>query len=96
MSDANVWKLQDAKARFSDVVRRARTGEPQHVTVRGAPAVVVVDPNRFDVRPKEPKIQTMAEFIAASKAYRGVTDGIDFEPKRRMRFKRRPALSGET
>jgi len=28
MSKTNVWKLQDAKARFSEVVRRARTGEP--------------------------------------------------------------------
>ena len=30
---ANSWKLQDAKARFSEVVRKAREGEPQEVTV---------------------------------------------------------------
>ncbi|RYY16128.1 MAG: type II toxin-antitoxin system Phd/YefM family antitoxin [Alphaproteobacteria bacterium] len=36
------WKLQDAKARFSEVVRRARTEGPQHVTIRGQDAVVVI------------------------------------------------------
>lgn len=36
------WKLEDAKARFSEVVRRARTEGPQHVTVRGQEAVVVI------------------------------------------------------
>jgi antitoxin Phd len=36
------WKLQDAKARFSELVRRARTEGPQCVTVRGQDAVVVI------------------------------------------------------
>jgi len=35
------WRLQDAKARFSELVRRARVG-PQHVTVHGRDEVVVV------------------------------------------------------
>lgn len=47
-----VWKLQDAKARFSELVRRARAGEPQHVTVHGEEAVVVVDPKRYEIRPR--------------------------------------------
>jgi hypothetical protein len=29
------WKLHDAKARFSELVTRARTEGPQHVTIRG-------------------------------------------------------------
>jgi prevent-host-death family protein len=29
-----IWKLEDAKARFSDLVRRAHTEGPQTVTVR--------------------------------------------------------------
>ena len=37
-----MWNLQDAKAKFSAVVEAAMAGEPQHVTRRGAPAVVVV------------------------------------------------------
>jgi prevent-host-death family protein len=37
-----VWKLQDAKAHFSQVVREARTQGPQRVTVHGKDAVVVL------------------------------------------------------
>ncbi len=37
------WKLEDAKAKFSEVVRRARDHGPQYVTVRGKPAVAVID-----------------------------------------------------
>jgi antitoxin Phd len=36
------WKLEDAKARFSEVVRQARENGPQRVTVRGQDAVVVL------------------------------------------------------
>ena len=41
------WKLEDAKARFSELVRRARDQGPQAVTVRGRPAVVVVDADEY-------------------------------------------------
>lgn len=41
-SGAPVWKLEDAKARFSEVVRLAQHGSPQHVSVRGRPAVVIL------------------------------------------------------
>ena len=36
------WPLQDAKNKFSAVVNAALDGEPQHVTRRGRPAVVVI------------------------------------------------------
>jgi len=36
------WKLEDAKARFSEVVRRAQSEGPQRITVRGKDAVVVI------------------------------------------------------
>jgi antitoxin Phd len=36
------WKLEEAKARFSEVVRRAQSEGPQRVTVRGRDAVVVI------------------------------------------------------
>ena len=44
----DVWKLEDAKARFSEVVRRAEREGPQSVTLRGRRAVVVVDAAEFD------------------------------------------------
>jgi prevent-host-death family protein len=92
MSKANTWKLQDAKARFSEVVRRARAGEPQEVTVHGRKAVVVVDADRFEVKPKAPPVKTMAEFIERSKKYRGAAEGIDFEPRPGMSIKPRPVF----
>ena len=42
------WRLQDAKARFSEVVRRARAHQPQRVTVHGRDAVVVVAAEDYD------------------------------------------------
>lgn len=42
------WKLEDAKARFSEVVRRAQSEGPQRVTVRGREAVVVMSVDELD------------------------------------------------
>lgn len=42
------WKLGEAKARFSEVVRLAARGRPQRVTVHGREAVVVVSAWEFD------------------------------------------------
>jgi prevent-host-death family protein len=40
--NVRAWKLEDAKARFSEVVRLARERGPQRVTVHGKDAVVIV------------------------------------------------------
>jgi prevent-host-death family protein len=88
----NTWKLHDAKSRFSEVVRRARAGEPQKVTVHGKDPVLVVDPARFEVRAREtePKQRTMAEFIERSKKYRGAPLKL---PRRvKMKFTTRPVF----
>jgi prevent-host-death family protein len=42
------WRLQDAKTQFSQVVEAALQGEPQHITRRGKPAVVVLSEEAFD------------------------------------------------
>jgi antitoxin Phd len=42
------WRLRNAKARFSEVVRLARQAGPQRVTVRGRDAVVVVSSEEYD------------------------------------------------
>lgn len=41
------WPLQTAKARFSELVRTARSKGPQHVTVHGRDEVVVVAAEEF-------------------------------------------------
>ena len=42
------WQLQDAKNRFSEVVKRARDEGPQTVTVHGQRAAVVISALQFD------------------------------------------------
>jgi prevent-host-death family protein len=41
------WSLQDAKAQFSEVVRRTIANGPQVVTKNGADAVVIVAASEF-------------------------------------------------
>ena len=42
------WRLQDAKTQLSQVVEAALQGEPQHITRRGKPVVVVLSEEAFD------------------------------------------------
>ena len=51
LSPTGAWKLQDAKARFSEVVRKAQTEGPQHVTVHGRDAVVIVSASEYAAKP---------------------------------------------
>jgi prevent-host-death family protein len=71
------WLLQDAKARFSELVRRVRTEGPQHVTVHGRDEVVVVAAEEFRRLQGD---RTGEALVAAMQAspYRE----IDLEPKR--------------
>ena len=74
------WRLQEAKARFSEVVRLARHTGPQRVTVRGKDAVVVVASDEFD-RLRHPG--TGADLVRAMADPR--VRSLDFErPKSRL------------
>ncbi len=42
------WQLQDAKNRFSAVVDAALDGEPQRVTRRGTPVVIVLSVEEYE------------------------------------------------
>lgn len=42
------WSLQTAKARLSEVVRRARDDGPQRITVRGYETVVILSVEDYD------------------------------------------------
>src|SRR5215470_3953554 len=74
---AGHWLLQDAKARFSELVRRVRSEGPQHVTVHGRDEVVVISAEEFRRLKGD---RTGESLIAAMQAspYRD----IDIEPKR--------------
>lgn len=69
--------LQDAKARFSELVRRVRSEGPQHVTVHGRDAVVIVSAEEFRRLKGE---RTGEALIAALQA--SPSRDIDIEPKR--------------
>lgn len=47
ISRSGRWPLQDAKARFSELVRLAHSQGPQHVTIHGRDEVVVVAAEEF-------------------------------------------------
>ena len=42
------WQLQTAKARFSEVFRRARTEGPQLITRQGKEAVVMISDDQYN------------------------------------------------
>ena len=71
------WPLQDAKARFSELVRRVRSEGPQHVTVHGRDEVVVVAAEEFRRLKGDRTGKALIVALQAS-PYRD----IDIEPRR--------------
>ena len=69
------WQLQTAKARFSELFRRARTEGPQVVTRQGKEQVVVLPAEQFaqlTKRVRQPK--SLVRFFADSPLARVVLD----------------------
>jgi prevent-host-death family protein len=61
------WQLQTAKARFSEVFRKARTEGPQLITRQGKEGVVMMPVEQFDrlaVRARQPK--SLVQFFRKS------------------------------
>lgn len=68
-----IWKLEDAKARFSEVVRLANSDGPQHVTVRGKDAAVVLSADAYDkLQPPSPDHLPLVPFLQSLNL-----DGLD-------------------
>ncbi|HKW18233.1 MAG TPA: type II toxin-antitoxin system Phd/YefM family antitoxin [Terriglobales bacterium] len=64
------WQLQTAKARFSEVFRRALSEGPQYVTKAGRDAVVILRAEQYDeliTRNSQPK--SLIEFFRKSPLY---------------------------
>ena len=60
------WALHDAKARFSEVVRKAKTEGPQSITVHGRDEVVVVSVEEFRRAKGQPTGQALVELLRNS------------------------------
>jgi prevent-host-death family protein len=71
------WLLQDAKARFSELVRRVRSEGPQRVTVHGRDEVVVIAAEEF----RRLKGDVTGEALIAAMQASPYRD-IEIEPKR--------------
>ena len=79
-----MWTLQDAKARFSAVVDAALAGEPQEVTRRGKPAVVVVGAEDWARMKGATRASGFAAHLAA------IPKGDDADPFPRAAIESRP------
>jgi prevent-host-death family protein len=71
------WRLQDAKARFSELVRLAHSEGPQHVTLHGRDAVVVVDADEFQRLKGAQTGQSLVDALQATPH-----QGVEIEPRR--------------
>jgi prevent-host-death family protein len=74
---AGRWALQDAKARFSEVVRKAKTEGPQRITVHGREEVVVVSIEEYRRLKDQRSGQALVQLMQDS-PLRDIT--IDHEP----------------
>ncbi|MFY9675758.1 MAG: type II toxin-antitoxin system Phd/YefM family antitoxin [Terriglobales bacterium] len=72
------WQLQTAKARFSELFRRARDEGPQFVTRQGKEAVVVLGAEEFERLKRKNRKTSLLQFFAESPL---VGSGIDLERK---------------
>lgn len=69
------WQVQEAKARFSELVRLADREGPQEITLRGEPKAVVVSKAEFE-RLRRPK-PSLTAFLRSSPLA-----GLDLEIER--------------
>jgi len=73
------WKLQDAKARFSEVFRLAQSQGPQRVTRHGKEAVLVLSSAEFErLARQSKKSKNLVRFFAESPL---AGSGIDLDRK---------------
>ena len=77
----NTWQLQEAKARLSEVIKKAAKDGPQSITVHGASTVVVISQEEYD-RLKHPRGSFVA-FMRQSPLY-----GLELDLKREQTLMR--------
>jgi antitoxin Phd len=64
---SKTWQLQAAKARFSELFRRARNEGPQYVTRAGKEAVVVLPAEQFEkLTHRKHNSKSLVEFFRSS------------------------------
>jgi prevent-host-death family protein len=62
-----VWQMQEAKAKLSELVKRAQTDGPQDITLHGESVAVVLSRETFE-RLTSPSV-SLVDFMRASPLY---------------------------
>src|ERR1700684_2527077 len=82
LAPAVSWQVQTAKARFSEVFRKARTEGPQRITRQGKEGVVMVAEEQYDrLAGKSRQPKSLVDFLRNS-PLRGVKLERDPDPGR--------------
>jgi len=63
----STWQLQEAKARLSEVIKKAAKEGPQSITVHGQPTVVIISDKEYK-RLKHPR-ESFVKFMRSSPLY---------------------------
>jgi prevent-host-death family protein len=85
------WQLQDAKAKLSEVVKRAERDGPQEITVHGEPKAVVLAKADYDRLTS--RKQNLYEFLRASPL---TGSGISFDRDRDVPDRATPFAFSDT
>ena len=76
-----IWQLQEAKARLSEVVKKATKEGPQKITVHGEPTAVLISSEEYE-RLKNPR-SSFVEFMRSSPLY-----GLELDLRREQTLTR--------
>lgn len=75
----HTWQMQEAKARMSELVKRAQT-QPQDITLHGKSVAVVVSRETFDILSQSQ--DSLVDFMRRSPLYG--TDDVTLERDQRL------------
>ena len=81
-----MWQLQEAKARLSEVIKKAAKEGPQKITVHGEPTAVVISSEEYE-RIKHPK-GGFVKFMRSSPLY-----GLELDLRREQTLTREAEVS---
>lgn len=73
------WQMQEAKARMSELIKRAQN-QPQNITLHGKSVAVVISRETFDLLSQTQG--SLVDFMRRSPLY--CTDDIEFERNRSL------------
>jgi len=82
----DTWQLQEAKARLSEVIKKAAKEGPQKITVHGEPTAVVISNKEYE-RLKRPR-ESFVEFMRRSPLY-----GVELDLRREQTLTREAEVS---